>query len=260
MCFLHQARLPHLAFVLALFAALSAGAADPVMPGSQTMPGRLDTSLAHESRAALDRGMDWLAARQRPDGGWADTNRPPLTALPLLVFSFSPNPAHQPVRARAQSFLAPFAPTAQTQAAWVVLALTQKLDRAAAPAAGNVGTLLFSRLAAGAKPQDRVVQQAYAWIAHHPEIFTPADLTLAGHENLLLLTMALAQAGKNRLPMADHSLLTWRPRIARALINRQKIEPENGGLFWMPDDGKGSEDTLAATCYALLTLQVLLAE
>ncbi len=248
------------ACICAFWAVLSARAADPVLPGSQAMPGRLDTSLAHESRAALDRGITWLAARQRPDGSWAGTNAPALTALPLLALSFSPDPALQTPRAHARRFLNPLLPPAQTNEAWAVLTLTQKLDRAAAPAAGHVGTLLFSRLAAGAKPRDPDVQQAYAWIAAHPEIFTPTGLTLAGHENLLLLTMALAQAGKNRLPMADHSLLTWRPLIARALINRQKIEPENGGLYWSPDDGKGSEDTLAATCYALLTLQTLLAE
>ncbi len=40
-------------------------------------------SLANEARAAINRGMDWLVARQAADGSWSNPDFPALTALPL---------------------------------------------------------------------------------------------------------------------------------------------------------------------------------
>jgi hypothetical protein len=251
---------PFSAVLASLLWAVPAPAVDLFLPGTQSTPGRLDASLAHESRAALDRGLAWLAAQQKADGGWDGTERPDLTALAVQVFKASPDPDHRPIRERAERYLASRTPTNRSESAWAILALTQRLDRATGMSSTTAGTFLFSRMAAGATLKDRVVQKAFDWIAAHPEMFQPTALSVEGHADLLLLTMALAQSGQNRIPLADHSLLSWRPLIARTLINRQKTDPVTGGLYWQPVGQTVPNDTLAATCYALLTLQVVLAE
>lgn len=253
-------RPPYIALLASCLGAFTALAADPVLPFSQSTPGRLDASLAHESRAALDRGLVWLAAQQKPDGGWANAERPALTAAALLAFKSSPDPAHRPIRDRAEAFLASMPSSNRYEASWAVLSLTQKLSRTTVISSATAGTILFSRLAAGATPKDKVVQEAFTWIAAHPEMFQPATLSEDGYAGLLLLGMALAQSGQNRIPLADHSLLAWRPLLARTLINKQKTDPQTGGLYWLPADNATPHASLAATAYALLTLQVVLAE
>lgn len=49
----------------------------------------VSTSLANEARAALDRGVKWLVAKQAADGTWSNPDFPALTALPLWVLAQS---------------------------------------------------------------------------------------------------------------------------------------------------------------------------
>ena len=65
----------------------------------------LDPSLARETEAAIYRGLDWLAANQRPDGSWSDTNYPALTAMPLWCFSRSNHPKKKEVTEKAVKFI-----------------------------------------------------------------------------------------------------------------------------------------------------------
>jgi squalene-hopene/tetraprenyl-beta-curcumene cyclase len=43
--------------------------------------GQLDPSLRNEVTAAIDRGLSWLATKQRKDGAWSNKQFPALTAL-----------------------------------------------------------------------------------------------------------------------------------------------------------------------------------
>jgi hypothetical protein len=288
-------------------------AADPVLPGAPAFSGSLDASLAHETRAALDRGLAWLAAVQNPGGDWAGADRPELTALPLLALAGSPNPAHQALRRRGLDWLSravtnrdpavllfsclaltreasgrpdlkPLLPVLRDRLAAAplpseprllairllalqslphpppVTAATQQLARIRLASGSEAAAVLLGFQAAGAARNDPVMWKAFEWIAGHRDIFSPDLFTKTDYEDLLILALGLAQSGENRLPLADRSLLAWRPLLARSLINRQKVDPLTGGLFWTPADAIGSADTVAATCQALLTLQVVLAE
>jgi len=54
--------------------------------------GTMDTSLANEVKAALNRSLDWLASKQNEDGSWSDNNYPALTALALQGFIHGQHP------------------------------------------------------------------------------------------------------------------------------------------------------------------------
>lgn len=293
--------------------ALAAPASTPSLPDSLSRPGRLDASISQETRAALDRGLTWLATQQKASGGWSGEDRPDLTALPLLAFAASPDPAHRAITERGSAFLFKAASTSSTPAivftamlltresgaipeyktllprirdrlnalplpldpkllAWRLSALrgmpdppsmvlsTQVLARTAIDSRSASAAVLLGMQAAGAARNDPVLWKAFAWIARHPDVFSPSPLTGETYEDLLLLALALAQAGENRLPLADGSLLAWRPLLARTLINAQRVDPKSGGLYWLPSDGGTPKDALTASSYALLILQLVLAE
>jgi squalene-hopene/tetraprenyl-beta-curcumene cyclase len=52
--------------------------------------GPLHESLQREVDAAIDRGLEWLAAKQKENGSWSDENFPALTALPLWALASAP--------------------------------------------------------------------------------------------------------------------------------------------------------------------------
>ncbi|OGV67031.1 MAG: hypothetical protein A2498_13220 [Lentisphaerae bacterium RIFOXYC12_FULL_60_16] len=70
--------------------------------------GQLGLSLRQEASASMKRGLDWLAALQRPDGSWSDTNFPALTALAIWPFIQSDYPGKEDRINRAVSFLRSF--------------------------------------------------------------------------------------------------------------------------------------------------------
>lgn len=67
--------------------------------------GLIDVSIMNEARAAQKRGLDWLAARQRPDGCWSNPDFPALTALSLWAFARSDHPARAQAVSNAVKFI-----------------------------------------------------------------------------------------------------------------------------------------------------------
>ena len=73
---------------------------------SSTQPaGTLDESLQHEVSAAIDRGLDWLAANQKPDGSWSNPDFPALSALALWSFSRAEHPRKAAVEDAALRYI-----------------------------------------------------------------------------------------------------------------------------------------------------------
>ena len=86
-------------------AGAQAGSASMVLTSVQGGAGIIDVSLLNEAHAAQNRGLDWLAARQRPDGSWSNPDFPALTALSLWAFARSEHPARAQVVSNAVKFL-----------------------------------------------------------------------------------------------------------------------------------------------------------
>lgn len=84
--------------------AATAGATASMVSSAQ--PGNtLGESLGNEAHAAIDRGLDWLAANQNKDGSWSNPDFPALTALALQAFTRSEHPKKKTVIDPAVKFI-----------------------------------------------------------------------------------------------------------------------------------------------------------
>jgi squalene-hopene/tetraprenyl-beta-curcumene cyclase len=76
-----------------------------VIAASQTPAGALSPSLANEVNAAINRGMDWLAAKQAENGSWSNPDFPALTALSLWAIAQNPEPGRKAMADKAVKYL-----------------------------------------------------------------------------------------------------------------------------------------------------------
>jgi squalene-hopene/tetraprenyl-beta-curcumene cyclase len=86
-------------------AADPAPAASPTLVSSTAITGQTDISLLNEARAVQNRGLNWLAKRQQPDGAWSTADFPALTALPLWAFAVSDYPDKARIVSNAVQFI-----------------------------------------------------------------------------------------------------------------------------------------------------------
>jgi squalene-hopene/tetraprenyl-beta-curcumene cyclase len=91
--------------IACLFTSTFAVAEQVTLVSKQPAGGKIDISTAKEAEAALNRGLDWLAAQQKEDGSWSEASFPALTALPLWAFSMSTHPKKAEVIAKATKFI-----------------------------------------------------------------------------------------------------------------------------------------------------------
>ncbi len=67
--------------------------------------GTLDKSTRNEVDAAIDRGLNWLAAQQKEDGSWSNASFPALTALASQTFSLGKHPDKKKILKNVRSFI-----------------------------------------------------------------------------------------------------------------------------------------------------------
>jgi len=68
-------------------------------------PGTLDRSTINEVNAAMDRGLDWLAAQQRENGAWSNESFPAITALATWAFIRGDHPRKDEIIAKGVDFM-----------------------------------------------------------------------------------------------------------------------------------------------------------
>jgi len=95
----------HLVIFNFLVSVFTASAAQITLVTKQPVGGPIDISTAKETEAAINRGLDWLAAQQKEDGSWSEASFPALTALPLWAFSMSHHPKKAEITAKAAKFI-----------------------------------------------------------------------------------------------------------------------------------------------------------
>jgi len=104
---------PAFASALCLFAACSSTPPPPDdwghlpisrMTAART-PARVGNKFNRRTDAAINSGLDWLAARQNADGSWSNRNFPALTALAVKAFTRSKHPRKDAVVAKGVRYL-----------------------------------------------------------------------------------------------------------------------------------------------------------
>jgi squalene-hopene/tetraprenyl-beta-curcumene cyclase len=65
----------------------------------------LSPELKQQARAAVEKGLAWLKAQQKPSGAWSEENMPALTALPLWALAASGSQDYAQVQDQAVAFL-----------------------------------------------------------------------------------------------------------------------------------------------------------
>lgn len=106
-----KATMVTLAVLLAMGRVPFADAAAVTSPDARVLssktgtPGVLPPSMRNEAHQAINRGLDWLAGRQKDNGAWSDESFPALTALPLWCFVEAEHPKKKVIVERAVAFI-----------------------------------------------------------------------------------------------------------------------------------------------------------
>jgi squalene-hopene/tetraprenyl-beta-curcumene cyclase len=88
-----------------LFGAHAALAGVTLTAQPDGLGGKIDASLMNEISAASDRGLSWLAAKQKPDGSWSNSDFPAISALCTWAFIRGEHPQKQEIVAKAIKYI-----------------------------------------------------------------------------------------------------------------------------------------------------------
>jgi squalene-hopene/tetraprenyl-beta-curcumene cyclase len=79
--------------------------ATPPAPPPPAPPAAAAVTPPASSQEAVQRGLEWLKAKQKPDGSWSDDRYPALTALPVWCFAQSDFPGKAEIIKKAVAFI-----------------------------------------------------------------------------------------------------------------------------------------------------------
>jgi squalene-hopene/tetraprenyl-beta-curcumene cyclase len=80
--------------------------AKPVsLTSTQTPAGTLDTSIANEVKASINRSVDWLLTQQGTNGAWSDNKYPALTAFAVQALAMSGREDAKPAIDRGVAYI-----------------------------------------------------------------------------------------------------------------------------------------------------------
>ncbi len=119
---------------------------------------------------------------------------------------------------------------------------------------------LLSFIYADVNRDDPRVQAAVDWIRRHYTVDENPGMGAQGqYYGYHTMAKALANWGECPLVLAGGTKADWRTDLTRKLISLQRIDPKTGLGYWVNDNGRWWEnDPVLATCYALITLEILL--
>jgi squalene-hopene/tetraprenyl-beta-curcumene cyclase len=192
-----------------------------------------------ENRAAIERGLTWLAGMQSRDGGWgafdADNTRKLVNKLPFCDFGAVIDPPSADVTAHIVEALAAGGratePAARRGVVWLLRA--QEPDgswfgRWGANYVYGTGAVLPALIAAGVKPSKPAIRRAVAWLEEHQnpdggwgeDLRCYDDSALAGRgESTASQTawalLALLAAGERQNPATERGV-RWLAQTQRA--------------------------------------------
>ncbi len=92
-------------FTLCQAAPPAAPTAAPVAAAVVTAPPVAVQPQPASGAEAIQRGLEWLQAQQKPDGSWSDASYPALTALPLWCFAQSDFKGREAIIKKALAFI-----------------------------------------------------------------------------------------------------------------------------------------------------------
>ncbi|MBM4144207.1 MAG: terpene cyclase/mutase family protein [Lentisphaerae bacterium] len=248
--------------LLAALLALPAGAlcaargAETGMTSSLQPAGTIPLSLANEVDAAINRSLEWLAARQNEDGSWSDANFPAITALALQAFLRVEHPRRQEAVDKAVKY---------------ILSCVQEDGGIYREVPGRKGgglsnyntAICMTALHAAGRPElTRVVQKARAFLAGTQHFgddeyrggFGYDKSTGRAYTDLLntyyaVTAMRSTQDVEDKRPAGEKRVdIDWSETVK--FIERMQNKPESGdeagGLFYNPADPKAGTATNAS--------------
>ena len=216
----------------------------------------IDESLRHEIEAAIDRGLDWLAANQKSDGSWSDPHFPALTALPLWAFARADHKSSKTVVPKAVGYIKS---CVQDDGG-----IYRRVPGRKGGGLGNYNTAICMTAlhGTGDKSLTRIIQNARAYVAkgqhRGDDVYSGGfgydkanNRAYADLMNTLYASeaMRLTQDVEDLRPAGEKKVdVDWKAAagFVSSMQNKPAAGKENaGGFFYMPGQSKAGTTTNA---------------
>lgn len=201
-----------------------------------------EESLLRETKATIDRAVNWLAARQKEDGSWSDAQFPALTGLPLWALSVS---GWDDAKARKQAvgFI-----VSRVHEDGSIFSDPSEVRKGGGLPNYNTAISMIALHKTGDPSLVPVVQKARAYIADSQHLggdiyyggmgydpSTQRPYTDLSNSYIAFEAMKLTEAVEDLKPKgAKRSNLDW--KAATAFLQKVQNNPDVNQLPWVADD------------------------